>query len=509
MFNKLKTLFSAAEKIHSQSQTSASKPDGSDATREVERLSRSAQQFEEEADWRSAADLYERIAKLEPENIRWIKDLAFVLSEDEAWDESIAVYEQVLALLPEDANAHCNIGRMRLQQDELEAAESHLQTALRIAPEHTHALFYQGMLCQRNKQFQESLVYFESSIRSEPSFHFALHNIAVSHIALGDTKAASEALCRCKDILHDGGLNLPLVMPPHKFAHDLEQLEYLAENGQEGLAGIADDWGTMADELDLAGLRSDDMWMNGQIVIDENSPMGVQHAAYQPLLRKEEGRLDRVLNPELDLESIQKQFLEGPLPAVAIDNVLTVEALGAMQRFCRNNTFWYNLKPGYLGAYLQDGFYCDLLFQLAEEMRAALPAILGQHHWRNMWGYSHDREHGGINIHADTAAVNVNYWLSPNDANLLPDAGGLIVWDKSPPAHWNFQKLNTDEEAIVGFLKESGAQPVHFPFRENRALIFRSDLFHRTDEVSFAPGYQNRRLNVTMLYGEREEIDIA
>ena len=41
------------------------------------------------------------------------------------------------------------------------------------------------------------------------------------------------------------------------------------------------------------------------------------------------------------------------------------------------------------------------------------------------------------------------------------------------------------------------------PYRENRAVIFDSDLFHRTDTLRFKPGYENRRINVTMLFGRR------
>jgi len=36
-------------------------------------------------------------------------------------------------------------------------------------------------------------------------------------------------------------------------------------------------------------------------------------------------------------------------------------------------------------------------------------------------------------------------------------------------------------------------------------VIFDSDLFHETDRLSFKEGYQNRRINVTLLYGEREK----
>ena len=35
-------------------------------------------------------------------------------------------------------------------------------------------------------------------------------------------------------------------------------------------------------------------------------------------------------------------------------------------------------------------------------------------------------------------------------------------------------------------------------------VIYNSDLFHRTDDIRFREGFENRRINVTMLYGRRE-----
>ncbi len=506
MFKKLKSLFHTAEAIVEQSKEPSAPASTGNVQREIERLSRSAQQFETEEDWQGAADLYRRLYKLEPDNIRWLKDEGFVLSEDEDWDASISVYEQVLEQLPEDANAFCNIGRMRLEQMQLQVAEQALQEALTLDADHVQALFYMGMVHQKLRRYPESLELFARSADRDPNFHFAWFNAAISHVAMGDHEQAAEALRRCREILHGDGVQLPVAMPPHKFVHDAEQLAWLAENGHEGISGVAEDWRGMVDSHELQTLRDSEAWLQGQLVIDEKSPAGVQHAAFQPLIRHEEPRLERVLNPDLDFAAIEAEFFEGPLPVVAIDSVMTAEALQAVRRFCRSNTFWYNLKPGYLGAYLQDGFYCPLLFQLAIEMKEALPRILGGHVWRNMWGYSHDRHHGGIKLHADTAAVNVNYWLSPDAANLQPESGGLLVWDKTPPVDWNFRKLNTDEAAIRDFLDSSGARPVRFPFRKNRALVFRSDLFHRTDDIDFAEGFENRRLNLTMLYGQREDI---
>jgi hypothetical protein len=53
------------------------------------------------------------------------------------------------------------------------------------------------------------------------------------------------------------------------------------------------------------------------------------------------------------------------------------------------------------------------------------------------------------------------------------------------------------------FIEASGAKAHRIPHRQNRAVIFNSDLIHATDAIRFKPGYENRRINITFLYGER------
>ena len=38
------------------------------------------------------------------------------------------------------------------------------------------------------------------------------------------------------------------------------------------------------------------------------------------------------------------------------------------------------------------------------------------------------------------------------------------------------------------------------PYKENRAVIFNSQLYHATDDFSFEESYENRRINITFLY---------
>jgi hypothetical protein len=33
-----------------------------------------------------------------------------------------------------------------------------------------------------------------------------------------------------------------------------------------------------------------------------------------------------------------------------------------------------------------------------------------------------------VDLHADEAAINVNLWVTPTDANLDPSGGGLVVY---------------------------------------------------------------------------------
>ena len=94
----------------------------------------------------------------------------------------------------------------------------------------------------------------------------------------------------------------------------------------------------------------------------------------------------------------------------------------------------------------------------------------------------------GINIHADFAAVNVNFWITPDQANLDAESGGLIIWDVAAPLDWDFAKYNDNEAAIRSFLAKSGAWSMTVPYRANRAVIFDSDLFHETDRIAFKGG---------------------
>ena len=44
------------------------------------------------------------------------------------------------------------------------------------------------------------------------------------------------------------------------------------------------------------------------------------------------------------------------------------------------------------------------------------------------------------------------------------------------------------------------------PYRQNRAVLFSSGLFHATDTVDFRPGFETCRINYTLLFGYMDAV---
>lgn len=190
---------------------------------------------------------------------------------------------------------------------------------------------------------------------------------------------------------------------------------------------------------------------------------------------------------------------------IYIDDFLHPDALQALVDFCNEATIFYDVRIGYLGAYMREGLDSPVLRAVAAELRQKLPNIIGDLPLKSAWAYKYDSEQKGIKIHADQALINVNFWITPNVANLDPDSGGLIIYHREPPPEWSFADYNNfesegrNEEYVSEGLWRRKKTVV--PYRQNRAVIFNSKLFHKTDHHTFKKGLLNRRINLTFLFG--------
>jgi tetratricopeptide (TPR) repeat protein len=371
---------------------------------------------------------------------------------------------RLLRTRPSHGKANLMLGMLLLEQRKTADAEAPLRRVVAVAPTDADGHYNLGMCLHDQGKYDDAEVALRRALELEPHRHEILRSLGGTLFNQGRF-ADSVPLFRRYVELEYGSQNASVrgPFPPHKSWHDKEQRDYL-NSGAAAAGAVA------------------------RFNLEEGARIS-----------------GRAVNPDSSGGEIAAKWQNGSPQLVVIDDLLTDEALNRLRHYCWRSTIWNQIYAnGYVGALPEDGFACPLLVQIADELRSTYPAILNNLPLMRCWAFKYDSELTGINIHADFAAVNINFWITPDDANLDPESGGLVVWDKPAPLEWTFEEYNNEEKMIREFLAQTGAKSVTIPHRTNRAVIFDSDLFHKTDKISFKRGYLNRRINITMLYGLRE-----
>ena len=90
--------------------------------------------------------------------------------------------------------------------------------------------------------------------------------------------------------------------------------------------------------------------------------------------------LERLGGKRPNAAEIAEQWRTRKPQIVVIDNLLTQAALEKLRRFCWGSTIWRRVyDDGYLGAMPEHGFAAPLLAQIAEELGAIFPTVIGAH----------------------------------------------------------------------------------------------------------------------------------
>ncbi len=440
-------------------------------------------------------------------------DLGNALRESGALDEAEASLRRAVALEPAHAAAHANLGNVLQDLHRLEEAEAAYRQAIDLDPEHAAAHANLGNALKRLGRTEAAAASVERALALKPDNATYRANLGMIHVARSDRGTALACLGRAAALRHGpplapaalarGKEERPAVpVAPFKLQHDAEQIRWLCREG-----GLDASFGRIAESYEtLLAALPPDAPPEEPIALEAADWRRIRAVYNRPLhLPGAPAAAAGALNPDLDADEIERTWRESTPNLVVVDDFLSRDALERLWRFCLDATVWYQVKRGYLGAYLVDGFGTALALQIADEFRTRLPGIFGSHRLEQLWAYKYDSRLQGIATHADFAAVNVNFWVTPDEANCDAASGGLVVHTAHAPTDWAFRTYNADSARMARFLEEAGSEPVTVPYRRNRVVIFDSDLFHRTDDLDFRPGYENRRINVTMLFGDRSE----
>ena len=439
-------------------------------------------------------------------------NFGFCLQELGAHAAAIQPLDRAANLAPTLPDAHFNRAVSLLALNRNADAEAALRRVLELVPDHARAWTRLAEALYRLDRGDEAVAACNTAMGLRPDHATLLKLRGLAHQSAHRLDDAAADVLASARLRYAPGERLPPDAPRElrsasraKLRHDIEQLRHLEAKGALPDAGklIAAHESLMKHFAQApSDARTADLIPPMLDALDGGYNR-LHHLADAPRLPA------GALSPTLDGDAIARDY-EARAPGITwVDGLLRPEALRALRSYCQDSTVWFDFRHagGYVGAFFEDGFAAPLLLQIAEELRAAMPDIFKDYPLLQLWAFKYDTQLDGIDLHADIAKVNVNFWITPDDANLDPDGGGLLLWDKKAPPEWGIDEFNTSsadgQAKIRAWLDEQGAQVVKVPYRENRAVIFDSDLFHRTDALRFKPGYENRRINVTMLFGRR------
>lgn len=429
---------------------------------------------------------------------------------------SFLVFFQLIALILILAaslrSIHYKMANKLADVGEWEKALDHYNWALRLNPKRSEIYTSLGNVFADQNQWGVAIPYYKQAQELNSNDIESLYGLGHAHLRLIEWNRAHAYFERAyllkrgiplnwkgedKSIKYSP--NLPFKIGKHKLKHEIEQLEFLLKKDL------------------IPGYFKQSIHRYQKLLADYSEPLNQnllvelkpEHNhlisnAYDRNIYIEEPQIKYpIINPNLDVDNIQKRYFETGAGMVSFDNFLSENVLKALTDFCLNSSIWndYTKSGGYLGAYMDDGFNAPFLYEIAQAMRSTFPEIFKGMPLIYMWAFKYDSTLNGIGLHADSAVVNVNFWITPDEANLNPDTGGLGVYDIEAPQEWDFSDYNSDTEAIEKFLEEHQPEKYEFPYKQNRVVMFNSRLFHETSPFQFKEGYENRRINITMLFG--------
>ena len=460
---------------------------------------------------------YQTAVRLKPDYAQAFNNFGNALLQLGEMEQAAAAYRKALALKPDFAQAHNNLGHLHLCRGDFEQALAAFARAVAIAPGYAEAHNNRGNALHKLNRAGEAQAAYRTAIGLAPFFADAHTNLSTclfdtgkpleaeaaaadgvrlspeapqGHIALGNALRAQGKLAEAEACYRRALACQPVLPEAHK---------HLAETLCEA--------GRLAEGFAVYTSHAERTYGGGAPYSGGPAHKQRHDAEQQAWLGAAAFALadgSRIAGPAVNPAG-RLAALGEDRRVMVIDDLLTAEALAKLRRFCLDSTIWQtSFAGGYVGAFPEHGFAPPLLAQIAEELRSVYPSVIGDHPLLQFWAFKYDSALRGTGTHADFAAVNVNFWITPDDANLEPARGGLVVWDAAAPLDWDFAKYNAADNDIRAFLEQEKAKPVIVPYRANRAVVFDSDLFHETDTIAFKPGYENRRINITLLFGRRQ-----
>ena len=463
--------------------------------------------------YRDALIYLKKAVEIDPSNYEANNNLGITYKNLKDFKNSEIFFKQAITIDSFQYKAFFNCANLYIDNDQYSDAIDFLKKTIscnKDFPEADHRIgeVYQYIF-QTNRDLtniNNSIEWFNSAIRKDANFADSHLMLGMSYLWLGDLKNADKkfkevlSLNYSNEILYENNIKNSLGderLLSTLVKHEYEQLTYIDND----IDAIRNPKFTQEYYNSLKNLYEKSINNNIKLS-DVTSDM--KKSLFKVLYNKPPKiSSSSLINKDNDINTIEDRYISGNPEIIVIDNFLDKSALKEIQNFCRNaNVFKYPYHGGYVGAFLSKGLSNEFILKLNDDLRLTYKKIFKDLRLTQAWIFKYDSARTGTNIHADQASVNVNFWITPEQGNLNKNSGGLKVWNSLPPDDWDFSEYNSLQKSpkIKEMLDSKGICNMVIPYKENRAVIFNSKLFHATDDFEFDNSYENRRVNITFLY---------
>lgn len=206
-----------------------------------------------------------------------------------------------------------------------------------------------------------------------------------------------------------------------------------------------------------------------------------------------------------DWREVERQYTESsPYNYAILDNFFTPETFSRVREQLISNWGWQYKNWRASELYIRDPKFPEIR-SVADELKRQLPSLLDGLELVRSWSFMHQRN-VGLKVHADAGAVTVDAWMTPSEFNLLPEAGGLRLFDVKRDSSLLIHEFNTAEWAEKYLAQHTNGASELVAYACNRAVLFDATTFHESDRVKFKEdGAQTYRINLSLLFDDPEE----
>ncbi|MGH4017298.1 MAG: hypothetical protein ACRDSL_25910 [Pseudonocardiaceae bacterium] len=208
---------------------------------------------------------------------------------------------------------------------------------------------------------------------------------------------------------------------------------------------------------------------------------------------------------ERDWQRVEREYADSaPYNYAVLDDFLTPDAFAGIREQLLSSWGWQYKNWQANELYVRDPDIPEVQ-SVAAELKRRLPTVLDDLECVRCWSFMHQRN-VGLKVHADNGVVTVDVWMTPDEFNLAPEAGGIVFFDVKRNPAMLIHEFNTVEWAEKYFKEHAKGVSETVAYRSNRAILFDASTFHESDRVDFRQdGSRTYRINLSLLFDDPEE----